>query len=72
MTLLETLGASILALSIAAPAIAKTVTVDLWSRAYRSGPLRAGNVVDVADHLNRIFESAGSDIACPHWVVRVY
>lgn len=45
----------------ATPALAETVTIDLWSRADRSGPLRAGNIVDAAEQLNRTFEAAGSE-----------
>ena len=61
MTFSKTIAASALALSVAAPAIAETITIDLWSRADRSGPLRAGNIVSAADQLNRMFEAAGSD-----------
>lgn len=50
-----------LALALAAPASAAEITVDLWSRADRSGPLRAQNIVDAADTLNRMFAAAGSD-----------
>lgn len=49
------------ALSFTAPAFAETVTIDLWSRADRSGPLRAGNIVSAAEQLNRVFAAAGSD-----------
>ena len=47
--------------AFALPAAAETVTIDLWSRADRSGPLRAQNIVDAADVLNRAFAAAGSD-----------
>jgi len=43
------------------PVFAEDVTIDLWSRADRSGPLRAGNIVAAADQMNRMFEAAGSD-----------
>lgn len=43
------------------PVFAEEVTIKLWSRADRSGPLRAGNIVDAADQLNRAFAAAGSD-----------
>ena len=46
---------------MAAPAFAEDVTLKLWSRADRSGPLRAGNIVEAADQMNRMFEAAGSD-----------
>ena len=42
-------------------AMAEEVTINLWSRADRSGPLRAGNIVEAADKLNRMFEAAGSE-----------
>lgn len=45
----------------ATASFAEEVTLDLWSRADRSGPLRAGNIVAAADKLNRMFEAAGSD-----------
>lgn len=45
----------------AEPVIAEDVKVKLWSRADRSGPLRAGNIVAAAEQLNRAFEAAGSD-----------
>lgn len=61
MNLRRTLSACILALIVGTPAIADTVTVNLWSRADRSGPLRAGNIVNAAEQLNRMFKAAGSD-----------
>ena len=61
MKLRTALTASVIALTAAAPALAETVTIDLWSRADRSGPLRAGNIVDAAEKLNRMFEAAGSE-----------
>ncbi len=42
-------------------AVAEEITLKLWSRADRSGPLRAGNIVSAADQLNRMMEAAGSD-----------
>jgi inositol-phosphate transport system substrate-binding protein len=45
----------------AEPVFAEDVTIKLWARADRSGPLRAGNIVAAADQLNRTFEAAGSD-----------
>lgn len=49
--------------SLAAPTalFAEEVTLKLWSRADRSGPLRAGNIVAAADQLNRMLAAAGSD-----------
>ncbi len=61
MTLRNTLAASLVAICAAVPALAETVTIDLWSRADRSGPLRAGNIVAAAEQLNRMFEAAGSE-----------
>lgn len=60
MSITRLLGATAIALA-AAPAFAETVTVDLWSMADRSGPLRAGNIVTAAEQLNRMFAAAGSD-----------
>ncbi|MHC0053590.1 ABC transporter substrate-binding protein [Actibacterium sp. D379-3] len=42
-------------------AAAEDVSITLWSRADRSGPLRAGNIVAAAEQMNREFEAAGSD-----------
>ena len=61
MTFIKTLACSALVLGMAVPALSETVTIDLWSRADRSGPLRAGNIVAAADQLNRMFEAAGSE-----------
>jgi inositol-phosphate transport system substrate-binding protein len=46
---------------VAPPAPAEEVTVKLWSRADRSGPLRAGNIVAAAEPLNAALKAAGSD-----------
>jgi inositol-phosphate transport system substrate-binding protein len=40
---------------------AEDVTVKLWARADRSGPLRAGNIVAAAEPLNAVLKAAGSD-----------
>ncbi len=40
---------------------AEEVTVKLWSRADRSGPLRAGNIVAAAELLNKELAAAGID-----------
>lgn len=61
MRLSTTISAGVIALTAAAPALAETVTIDLWSRADRSGPLRAGNIVAAAEKLNRMFEATGSE-----------
>jgi len=42
------------------PAQADEVTLKLWSRADRSGPLRAGNIVSAADTVNKMLAAAGS------------
>ena len=42
-------------------ASAEEVTVKLWARADRSGPLRAGNIVAAAEPLNAALKAAGSD-----------
>jgi inositol-phosphate transport system substrate-binding protein len=49
------------ALAAAVPASADEVTVKLWARADRSGPLRAGNIVAAAEPLNAALKAAGSD-----------
>lgn len=48
-------------LASAVPASAEEVTIKLWSRADRSGPLRAGNIVAAAEPLNAALKAAGSD-----------
>lgn len=45
----------------AMPASAEEVTIKLWARADRSGPLRAGNIVAAAEPLNAALKAAGSD-----------
>ena len=46
--------------TLAAPAAgAETIVVKLWSRADRSGPDRAGNIVRAAELLNKQFQAAG-------------
>lgn len=61
MSIGRIVSAGILAVCASSQVYADTVTIDLWSRADRSGPLRAENIVSAADQLNRMFESAGSD-----------
>ena len=56
--------AAVLVLPMAATSVevsAEEVTVKLWSRADRSGPLRAGNIVAAASALNAALKAAGSD-----------
>jgi len=59
---LATVAAGILtaAWSPMTPVQADEVTLKLWSRADRSGPLRAGNIVAAADTLNKMFAASGS------------
>ena len=45
----------------ATPALAEDVVIKVWSRADRSGPLRAGNIVAAGDTLNKMLAAAGSD-----------
>ncbi len=63
MQFTKTLAAGAIALGAFAvqPVFAEEVVIDLWSRADRSGPLRAGNIVAAAEQMNRMFEAAGSD-----------
>lgn len=42
-------------------ASAEEITIKLWSRADRSGPLRGGNIVKAGDTLNRMLAAAGLD-----------
>jgi len=63
MTMRTMLGAMLAATLIAAaqPGFAEDVVIKVWSRADRSGPLRAGNIVAAADTLNKMLTAAGSD-----------
>jgi inositol-phosphate transport system substrate-binding protein len=45
----------------AASAYAEDVVIKVWSRADRSGPLRAGNIVAAGDTMNKMLAAAGSD-----------
>ena len=42
-------------------ALADDVVIKVWSRADRSGPLRAGNIVAAGDTLNKMLAAAGAD-----------
>ncbi len=53
---------AITSLTTPAPLSAEEITLKLWSRADRSGPLRAGNIVAAADQLNRMLAATGSDV----------
>ena len=43
-------------------AVAEDITVKLWTRADRSGPLRSGNIVKAAELLSKNFQAAGMDV----------
>ena len=43
------------------PSFAEDVVIKVWSRADRSGPLRAGNIVAAGDTLNKMLAATGSD-----------
>ncbi|MCP4384450.1 MAG: extracellular solute-binding protein [Hyphomicrobiales bacterium] len=58
---LTAVGAALLLSSAVAPAFAEDVTIKLWSRADRSGPLRAGNIVAAAELLNEKLKAVGAD-----------
>jgi inositol-phosphate transport system substrate-binding protein len=59
---LAALGAAlVLPITAGVEVAAEEVTLKLWSRADRSGPLRAGNIVAAAEPLNAALRAAGSD-----------
>src|ERR1700692_602097 len=58
---LSAMIASVLLCAIAASAAAEDVVIKVWSRADRSGPLRAGNLVTAGDTRNKILTAAGTD-----------
>jgi inositol-phosphate transport system substrate-binding protein len=58
---LSAMVASALFCAIVASAAAEDVVIKVWSRADRSGPLRAGNLVTAGDTLNKILAAAGTD-----------
>ena len=47
--------------AVTASALAEDVVIKVWSRADRSGPLRAGNLVTAGDTLNKFLAAAGAD-----------
>jgi inositol-phosphate transport system substrate-binding protein len=59
-TLAAALAGAMLIGGVAA-AVAEEVTIKLWARADRSGPLRAGNIVAAAEPLNNLLKAAGVD-----------
>ncbi|MEP7083570.1 MAG: sugar ABC transporter substrate-binding protein, partial [Betaproteobacteria bacterium] len=42
-------------------ALADDVVIKVWSRADRSGPLRAGNIVAAGETLNKMLAATGTD-----------
>lgn len=44
-----------------ASVVAEDITIKLWSRADRSGPMRAGNIIEAAKTLNNIYKASGID-----------
>src|SRR5918995_4771711 len=59
---LAALGAVVLPMVAASVEVAaEEVTVKLWSRADRSGPLRTGNIVAAAEPVNAVLKAAGYD-----------
>ena len=59
LTLAATLAAALIGAT--QPSFAEDVVIKVWSRADRSGPLRAGNIVSAGDTLNKMLAAAGSD-----------
>ncbi|HEV2686079.1 MAG TPA: extracellular solute-binding protein [Actinomycetota bacterium] len=55
-----TLAATLFA-ATASHALAEDVVIKVWSRADRSGPLRAGNLVAAGDTLNKMLAATGVD-----------
>src|SRR6266704_3943753 len=58
---LSAMVASVLLCAMVTSAAAEDVVIKVWSRADRSGPLRAGNLVSAGDTLNKILAAAGAD-----------
>lgn len=58
---LSAIAAGALLTAAASPAWAEDVVIKLWSRADRSGPLRAGNIVAASETLNKMLAATGSD-----------
>ncbi|MCP3970108.1 MAG: extracellular solute-binding protein [Rhodobacteraceae bacterium] len=54
------LAATILLPGQITPVTAAEIEIGLWTRADRSGPLRAGNIVAAADTVNKMLAAAGS------------
>jgi inositol-phosphate transport system substrate-binding protein len=60
LTLAGALAGALFA-AAAQPALAEDVVIKVWSRADRSGPLRAGNLVAAGDTLNKMLAAINSD-----------
>ena len=58
---LSAIAAGALLCAAVSPASAEDVVIKVWSRADRSGPLRAGNLVAAGETLNKMLAAAGAD-----------
>jgi inositol-phosphate transport system substrate-binding protein len=64
LTAIGLAAALVAPMTLASTAVsAEEITLKLWSRADRSGPLRAGNIVAAAEQLNRMLAAAGSGVS---------
>jgi inositol-phosphate transport system substrate-binding protein len=60
-TKLSVVAAGALLFAAMSPAWAEDVVIKVWSRADRSGPLRAGNIVAAGETLNKMLAATGTD-----------
>jgi inositol-phosphate transport system substrate-binding protein len=58
---LSVIAVSALSCAAVSPAWAEDVVIKVWSRADRSGPLRAGNLVAAGETLNKMLAATGTD-----------
>ena len=58
---LAAIAAGALLCAAVSPAWAEDVVIKVWSRADRSGPLRAGNLVAASETLNKMLAATGTD-----------
>ncbi len=58
---LAAIAAGALLCAAVSPASAEDVVIKVWSRADRSGPLRAGNLVAASETLNKMLAATGTD-----------
>jgi inositol-phosphate transport system substrate-binding protein len=58
---LTAIAAGTLLCAFAGPVSAEDVVIKVWSRADRSGPLRAGNLVSAGETLNKMLAATGTD-----------